>query len=175
MQRTSAAIHTPENIDLASLAEQLACNLRPAVDVWNDHGVTDRRRATQLLRSPMFRQYYREARERWHNPSNARSRVQSKSLLMIETALPGIYQDVTNAAIPLQHRVKTWEFVGRLAGLDAEAAAAGGEGISIRIDLSGQDGKGGVTVVNSEPDRADAAAEDAEEADTDAFAVLVPD
>jgi hypothetical protein len=153
-----AAINITKGLDLSRLVEELAANLRPSLEIWNDHGIFDLTVAEKLLSLPVVQEMYTEAKARWHSKTNIRERIKSKSLVVIEQSIADLAEEAVNTQRPLNHRVEAWKVLTRWAGLDAEAAqAAGAGGVNITIDLSGGvpqvavgDGPG-IVVIEGEP------------------------
>lgn len=129
-------------LDLNRLAEELGAGLRPPLAVWQSFGIVTRKDAEAVLGLGVFQEMLHEAHIRWHTKTNLRERIKAKTLVGMEQFLPDMFDDAMDPARPLHHRVQMWKFLGALAGLDAEASAAGGMaaiggGVSITIDLSG--------------------------------------
>lgn len=128
-------------LDLNRLAEELGAGLKPPLSVWNSFGIWTKADASAVLELGVFQEMLHEAHIRWHTKTNLRERIKAKTLVGMEQFLPDMFDDAMDATRPLHHRVQMWKFLGALAGLDAEAGAAGmaslGGGVSITIDLSG--------------------------------------
>lgn len=128
-------------LDLNRLAEELAAGLKPPLTVWHSFGVMTKADAEAVLGLGVFQEMLHEAHVRWHTKTNLRERIKAKTLVGMEQFLPDMFDDAMDGTRPLHHRVQMWKFLGALAGLDAEASAAGGiaalgGGVSITIDLS---------------------------------------
>lgn len=169
---TQLATEVFGGIDLNGLAEELGAAIRPAVDIWNDYGIHTREAAARILGTPAFQQMYTEAKSRWESRANARTRIKAKAMVAIEQGLPELYEGACNPKQPLNHRVEVFKMLSKLAGIDAEVAAAQGavgHGLSITIDLS-SDGNPDrkITVIGAaHPATIDADAEEVETGDED--------
>lgn len=142
----SSAIFADEvpGINLQSLASELASGLDPTAEVWRRYGC-DRAMAEKVVALPVFRQMLAEARSRWSSDDNVSERIRKKAQLAIEQGLADVFSDCVNPKLPLNHRVQGFQLISKWAGMDTPGVGAGGAGgVSIRIDLSGSDGRGGV-------------------------------
>lgn len=123
-------------LDLSSLVADLARGLRDPADIWHEHGITCKVDAKAVASTPLFRRLLADARQQWKDPGNTRERVRVRALMALEESLLDLYGAVVDGRQPLNHRVQAAQFIGKLAGLDAEAAgAAGGGGVVVNIDL----------------------------------------
>lgn len=166
------------SVDLALLATDLAHGLRDPAEVWHDQGIVSKEDAKRIIAQPIFQKIYQDAKAAWATPGNTRERIRLKALMSLEYGLIDLHAAVVNPAHPLNHRVQAAAFIGKLAGLDAEAAAGGGggAGVTVNIDLSGSSGEAGIRVyrggqvVDATPVEA---VDDAEEEDDNFDASLI--
>lgn len=131
-----------EGAKLVQLAEELAMGMRPATDIWRDHGIESREEAAKILAIPQVKTMIKDFRAEWASTNNISERIRVRSLMALEEGLLSLYQGAIDKTNPLNHRKDTMQFFARLAGLDkqsdvpANMLGAGGGGVSINIDLS---------------------------------------
>lgn len=127
------------NADL--LAEELAARLRPAADIWLEHGVTTRADAEEILAVPMVMQMIEEAKARWLSAGNSEERIKLRARMSVEKSITGMHRSVNNPLLPLNHRTEALKLLARLGAVDNSGgmnggSGGGGVGVQIVIDLS---------------------------------------
>lgn len=126
----------------ASLARELAQDIRPVDDVLKDYGFTDTDdpRWLFLQRSNDFKRMLAEASKEWNAADSTKRRVQQKALASLEVSLPNIHALINNPATAPTARIDGARLLQNLAGMAGPVSTNlgdGGGGVSININFGG--------------------------------------
>jgi hypothetical protein len=117
-------------------------NIRPTRDVAADYGLTERELAARIRNDRQFRQQIASYKAVWDAPTNARQRIQVKSAVLVEDALPALWNIMTDPDMHPSVRLDTHKHLAKLADVEPVPKDAGGPmggGFSVVINLPGED------------------------------------
>jgi hypothetical protein len=144
MAQTDTELQVPALLDpsLASMARELAQDIRPPDDILKDYGFagTTDPRWVFLEKSADFRRLVAESVKEWNAADSTRRRVQLKSLVSLEMTLPNLHSLINDARTLPAVRIDGAKLLQSIAGLGGPARINEGEsggGVSININFGG--------------------------------------
>jgi hypothetical protein len=131
-------IETPVNDEAVwmSLARELAMDIYPLETILEHHQITPET-FNRIKSHPRFTALLQEHLHLWNASLNARERVDLKTIVMIEEALPELNARLHDPKEPLNAKVELFKALQRGAGIGVNAKLDGvaGEKISITINM----------------------------------------
>ena len=124
-------------VNLARLARDLAQDIFEPDQIRQFHNLSQEQ-FEHILDDPYFQKMLREMILDWQSASGTAERVKVKAATAVEVALDSFFQDITDRAIPLTHRVDALKALMKLGELGEKESAFGGSassGVSISINL----------------------------------------
>jgi hypothetical protein len=135
MAKTEITAHAGEEQRLRALARELAMGIKDVETILKDHGLR-RKELDGLLRSPYFKMMYDDALAAWNSNLNARQRVDVKTMIMVEEALPEMYALLMDRTQPLAGKVELFKTLQRGAGIgQVTGSVSDANKISITINM----------------------------------------
>ncbi len=121
---------------LRSIAREIGRDIFPFEDVLRSHNVTDAE-WQMLAQNRSFLQMIREERELWNSSLTTRERVDLKTLVMVEEALPAMYELMHAKNEPAAARVAAFTALQKGAGIGVQGVGATDTGgrVSITINM----------------------------------------
>jgi hypothetical protein len=124
-----------DHVKLASLARDLAMNVKDVPDVLKDYGITEEM-AHELEQIEFFRHALETAIIEWNGPKNTPARVGLNSAALLEKGLTVIGARMMNREEPLTAAVDAGRLLAKLAGIgEKEKEASDAERFVITINL----------------------------------------
>lgn len=116
-----------------SLAQELAMEITPVMDVLKSHGLSEDQ-FNDIARSPVFQRYFQEAQVAWGATSSAPLRVRAKMEAMVEQSLPNLFKELLADGLtgPKVELIKAMMKGGGIGEASKEVAR---EGVSIVINM----------------------------------------
>lgn len=123
----------------ASLARELAQDIRPANEVLETYGFTGSAdpRWIALARSATFARAMLEAQKEWSAVDSTSKRIRYKAQASLELLLPEMHRLALDGTVPMSTRAEAWRFIKSCSGIDAPKGPGG---------FGGEDAAGGVRV-----------------------------
>lgn len=154
MEQLPAPITLPnlDNFKLAKLANEVAMDVRPIVDILPDYGITPAQYdLVKVL--PYYRDTLEQSQLEWKSAKSVHERLRLQSAIMLEEAFPVLGARMRSRDEPLPAAVETAKLMAKITGLgEATKAMAGDSGrFSITINL-GADTKGNPETIKLEAD-----------------------
>lgn len=127
----------------ASLARELALDIRPVEAILPDYGFTGLTDPLwlELAESPDFRRLLAEAQREWNAADTTKRRIQLKAQASVEMALTDIHNMIVGENVDHADRINAAKVMKSLAGLDTPpngAAMDAGGGFSVKIVIGDQ-------------------------------------
>lgn len=120
---------------LLSLAQELAMEITPPLDVLKAHGL-NKTEFDDIARMPMFQTMYSEAMVAWGATSSAPVRIKAKMEHMVEQSLPEIFKELQKEGLS-GPKVELIKAMMKGSGIGEQTAKeVGREGVTINIDMS---------------------------------------
>lgn len=125
---------------IASLARQLAQNIRPPSDVLKDFGLTEDDYETKVKPNPLFAQALTGLIQEWNDAGNSPKRLRLQAQAILEDTMPAIGARISDRKEDLEGAVKAFQAVSKIAGMEEAKGApiSGGERFTITINLGGE-------------------------------------
>ena len=127
------------------IAAELAAELSSPTTIRKRYGLTHDQ-WEMLKRNRVFREMLKEAIGKFRGDLNAGARITLKAEVLLEDAMPDLYNIAKNALTPASERINAIKELRELSGRNAkktDGAAAGG-GFVLNINLS--NGQKGITI-----------------------------
>lgn len=125
--------------DTASLARELAQDIRPVDDVVKDYGYTGAHDPLfqAVLTTNDFRRFLEEAMREWNNADSTKKRIRLKAQAAMEEGLPRLFETFNNAIDP-KDRIDAGKLLAKLAGFEDQQNpnAMGGESGGVKIVIN---------------------------------------
>jgi hypothetical protein len=144
MAQTDMDSQVPAILDpsFASMARELAQDIRPPDDILKDYGFNGPSDPKWLFlqKSADFRRLLAESAKEWNAADSTRRRVQLKSLVSLEMTLPNLHSLINDARTLPAVRIDGAKLLQSIAGLGGPARVSegeGGGGVSININFGG--------------------------------------
>lgn len=141
-----------------ALALELAAQLRPAVEVLKQFGITADEWEI-IKKHPHFQRAFSEAKEFWESDKNAAERVKCVSTMMVEESLVTLFEMTHDVELHPSSRLDAFKTIAKIAGVDNSGSKAVGPGggptqerFQININLTPVDGNPvNQVVIDAEP------------------------
>jgi hypothetical protein len=104
---------------LRALARELVQNIRPEEDILSNFDLTADE-LTRLSNTASFQLLLKEAIQEWDGVENIKGRIAVKAAVLVETALPDLFKELTNKQEPLSSRTALLQSLAKLGGLGQE-------------------------------------------------------
>lgn len=128
LEITTLNVNLADENRLRFLALELAKGIYEPNEILDKLGWTEQD-YEEIANSRVFKSMLRQYISEWRGAGNTKKRVQLKSIINIEAALPDFYTAMINPNEPLMARVKTLEILSKLGGLGgSEPPVSGGNG-----------------------------------------------
>jgi hypothetical protein len=125
---------------LASLAQQVAVNLRPLSAIIADYGISEED-YKQILTWPFYKTALEAAILDWNSPMSAEKRMRLEAAMIVENNMPHVAARMTDSNETLTAVVEAGKWFIKIAGIgEPNKNPTAGEKFSITINL-GEDKK----------------------------------
>lgn len=104
---------------LRLLARELVKNLREPNQIMKDLGL-DQDTFDRIQATTSFKAMLQEAALEWEGAANTKQRIAMKAAIMVETALPEMFNELTNDKEPLSSRVAFLQSLAKLGNLEPD-------------------------------------------------------
>lgn len=132
------------------LALEVAQNLRGIPDILADYEIS-KDQFKIILKTPLFRNLYKEKRHEWNSPSSAKERIRARADMALESQQPVLHGMVMDTDLAPSHRLAAHDKMLKMSSVaDKPALMEGGPTAStftVTINMSAPDGTTEKTVI----------------------------